>query len=222
MSSEAVDGFAALDLPWRTAFEEAWRSWQGGNFGIGAVLTDPNIGGEPIVAVGRNLVATGRPADQPLAGNYMAHAEMNAFASLDRYNAGGLRLTTTLEPCLMCGATAIFLNVADIRFAVRDEYFESLDENLWPHHPYTRDRQPSSVQGLGGELSLFARLLPLAHTMRTIPDSKPAKHARSVLPELAALAESVMVQELQADAANGLTLADGLAGVWANLATLSR
>ena len=121
-------------------FEEAWLSWSTGNSGIGAVLLVPEGVDAGIVAVGRNLVATPPPAEQALAGNYMAHAEMNAFASLSSYSAKGMHLYSRLEPCLMCGATAILLNVESIHFAARDEYYQPFDEGLWPHHPYIRDR----------------------------------------------------------------------------------
>jgi tRNA(Arg) A34 adenosine deaminase TadA len=63
------------------AFEQAWMSFGKGNFGIGAALTDPRRAGEPVVSVGRNLVVS-TAADQPTAGNYMAHAEMNAWPGL--------------------------------------------------------------------------------------------------------------------------------------------
>ena len=137
-------------------FEEAWLSWSTENSGIGAVLLVPEGVDAGIVAVGRNLVATPPPAEQALAGNYMAHAEMNAFASLSSYSAKGMHLYSRLEPCLMCGATAIFLNVESIHFAAQDEYYQPFDEGLWPHHPYIRDRhkdyqgtcQPSLVFSL--------------------------------------------------------------------------
>jgi tRNA(Arg) A34 adenosine deaminase TadA len=77
------------------------HSFGEGNFGIGAALTDPQIHGESFVSVGRNLVVTTPADDQPLAGNYMTHAEMNAFASLAAHNAEGLNLYTTLEPLII-------------------------------------------------------------------------------------------------------------------------
>ena len=61
-----------LAPPWRAAFEEAWESWRTGNFGIGAVLVDPQS--DEIVSRGRNRVAqrTGEPG--MLSGNFTAHA----------------------------------------------------------------------------------------------------------------------------------------------------
>ena len=99
----------------------------------------------------------------------MAHAEMNAFASLDRFDARGLHLYTTLQPCLMCAAASIFLNVEHVSFGAADEYFADLDD-LWAHHPYTAERACPSTQGLSGRLSAFCRILPLTFTYAWRPD----------------------------------------------------
>ena len=155
---EPSDVVASLSSPWRAAFEQAWTSFLEGNFGIGAALFRPDD--LTVVAEGRNLVGSARPAAQPLAGNFMAHAEMNAFASLESFTARGLHLVTTLEPCLMCGATAIFMNVDRVDYAASDEFYQGFGEDLWPAHPYTRDRQPETNHAFRGPLAAFARLLP--------------------------------------------------------------
>jgi tRNA(Arg) A34 adenosine deaminase TadA len=144
--SAAAAEFERLPSPWRIAFEEAWGSWRTGNFGIGAALVDPATG--EIVSTGRNRVA--RRTDEPgtMSGNFAAHAEMNAYAAMTTFSAAGLHLYTTLEPCLMCMATSILLDVEHIHFAVRDEFFEGLDD-LWSHHPYTRERQPPLYRAAG-------------------------------------------------------------------------
>ena len=212
-STEAWDG---LSPPWKRAFELAWASFGEGNFGIGAVLTDPRDSTEPIVAEGRNAVLAG-PADQPIVGNYMAHAEMNAFATMSSFSARGLHLYTTLEPCLMCGATAIFLNLAEVRYAARDEYYEPFERELWPHHPYTATRQPTMSQPISGRLSAFARLLPLSHTIETNAKSAPAEHARTHRPQLSALAGSSAMNDLRQLARSGSSVSEGLNAVWSDL-----
>lgn len=175
-----------LDPAWRRAFEEAQRSFHLGSFGVGAVLIAD--AGE-VVATGRNMVATA-PDDQSLGGNYLAHAEMNAFAAMSSYHARGLHLITTLEPCLMCAATALFLNVESIAYATRDEFFDGIDD-LWLHHPYTRERHRPSIQPIGEPLASFARLLPLIHTLETVPERAAAATARTRRPDLAALADDL-------------------------------
>ncbi len=173
-----------LNPAWQTAYEEAWRSFRLGNFGVGAVLVDAD---QQIVSTGHNTVAMVE-SDLPLHGNYMAHAEMNMFARMPTHLARGLHLLTTLEPCLMCAATAIFLDVATVAYAAADEYFTDLDA-IWQHHPYTRERHRPPETPIGGVLADFARLLPLVHTLDVYADGKAAEVARAMRPELAAMAD---------------------------------
>jgi tRNA(Arg) A34 adenosine deaminase TadA len=215
--TNALNAWAVLSPMWQAAFEQAWLSFGRGNYGIGAVLVDPESD-NAIVASGRNLVVGPIEHDQRIAGNFMAHAEMNVFAMMSTHNARGLHLYTTLEPCLMCAATALFLNVAHIRYPISDEYFEPpMDDVLWPSHPYTRDRLPASELVDLGRLSSFARLLPLSHTMSTLPGSRMADTARARRPELSALAEDAeAMAELRA-IARSESVSDGLAAVWSRL-----
>ena len=172
----------------RAALDEAWTSWQAGNFGIGAALVDPEVGGDAsIVARGRNAIDADPSGELHLRGNYMAHAEMNVFASMGPYTARGLHLHTTLEPCLMCAGTALFLNVEHVHFAVRDEFFTDLD-TLWHHNEYTAARAPASSHSIDGRLASFCRLLPLTYTFATRPGSAMEARARERRPRLADLA----------------------------------
>jgi tRNA(Arg) A34 adenosine deaminase TadA len=181
--SERTPNWSDLHDSWRVAFGEAWLSFRGGNYGIGAALVDEDL---RVVASGRNMVASASN-DQRLSGNYMAHAEMNLFAGMSTYDAEGFHLLSTLQPCLMCAATALFLNVGSISYAADDEFFLNLDD-LWQHHPYTRPRAVPTTKAFTGPLDSFARLLPLSHTMATLPDSPQAAAARTAQPRLAALA----------------------------------
>ena len=175
--------WASLSSAWRRAYEEAWESFRRGNYGIGAALVD---GAGNVVSSGRNQVVSA-PDDQRLGGNYMAHAEMNLFAGMATYDAQGFHLTSTLQPCLMCAGTALFLNVDSISYAAPDEFFANLDD-LWPHHPYTAERAVPTSQGMNGPLASFARLLPLSHTFATLPDSPQAAVARRAHPDLSDVA----------------------------------
>ncbi len=208
----AADNRSRLDglaLGWRAALDQAWASWLDGNFGIGAALVDASSG--DVVSQGRNAVNGDPSGDQRLHANWMAHAEMNTFASLDRFDARGLHLYTTLQPCLMCAATTIFLNVEHVSFGAADEYFAGLDD-LWPHHRYTAERACPSEQGLGGRLSAFCRLLPLTFTYSWRPDSKMIEVAARLTPELLALARTGVAAELRRD--NVLTASDAIDQLW--------
>ncbi len=51
-SAAAPDAaWAALSEPWQLAFGEAWASWCGGNFGIGAALAARLVDDADLVAV---------------------------------------------------------------------------------------------------------------------------------------------------------------------------
>jgi tRNA(Arg) A34 adenosine deaminase TadA len=206
------DGLAA---PWRLAFEEAWASFQDGNFGIGAVLVDP-ADGDSVVSVGRNRVAQAELQTRTLSGNMTAHAEMNAFASLDRFNADGLHLYTTLEPCLMCAATAMQLKVEHVHFAAADEFYAGMND-LWKLHPVTAERQPASTGPMLGPLADFARLLPMVFTLKHFPGRAAEQLARQQHPALAALTDRLGddVEFVELTRAGSVT--DALGFLWGDL-----
>ena len=191
MSESVID---RLGGPWRVAFEEAWASWAAGNFGIGAALVDPADGS--VVSSGRNRVAQSEREPGQLSGNLTAHAEMNAFAALDRFNAEGLHVYTTLKPCIMCISTSMLLKVAQVHYAAADEFFDGLDE-LWVGHPFTRERVPRATGPFGNEharLRAFARFMPMSFSLRRLPGRTADQLARARHPELANL-----IDELGAD-----------------------
>ena len=73
--------WARLSEPWHIAFDEAWESFRSGSAGVGAVVTNED---EVVVATGRSRVFDEPDGTAPLAGTWMAHAEMNALALLGR------------------------------------------------------------------------------------------------------------------------------------------
>lgn len=187
--------FASLGLGWSAAFEEAWASWRAGNYGVGAALVDPVT--DQLVATGRNRVAQREPEPGLLSGNMAAHAEMNAFAALTRFNADGLHLYTTLQPCLMCAASAMQLKISHMLFASNDEFYDDLDD-LWQHHPVTAARVPGRTGPFNDErirLAHFARLLPMTFTLEHFPSRSAASLARSTHPRLAHLADELLAGE---------------------------
>ena len=175
----------SLPGAWQLAFEEAWASFCDGSLGIGASLVDPVTG--EVVAVGRNRVRDANEQPRTLTGNFMAHAEMNAFAAMGRFKADGLDLYTTLQPCLMCGATSVFLHVQRVFYAARDEFFEGVDE-LWDQHPYAQRWKPEQCGPLDAPMASFARVLPLSVEAGRSPESSVLAMARDRTPVIAALA----------------------------------
>lgn len=216
----AVDAevvWAALPPPWRVAFEEAWTSWRAGNFGIGAVLVDPSDGA--VVATGRNRVAEAPAEPGVLGGNMTAHAEMNAFAALDRFDASGLHLYATLEPCLMCAATAMQLKVAVVHVAAHDEFYDGLAE-LWSSHPLTAARQPRRLGPFRGDmarLGAMARLLPLSFTLERFPGRTAQRRARERHPGLVRLIEDLAADGGLEELRRTETFPEVLASLWDRL-----
>ena len=171
--------------PYGAALEEAWSSWCSGSWGIGAVLVDPVT--DEIVSRGRNRMLERPTEPRTVAGNFMAHAEMNAFAALPRLNANGLHLYTTLEPCLMCAATTLMLQVDHVHYAAPDEFMAWVDD-FWDGHEFTAERRVPRTGPLTGKAGEFARLLPLTFVTLYLSDTEVAANARTVRPELMALA----------------------------------
>ena len=144
------------------------------------------------MSVGRNRVAERRSIPGVLSGNMTVHAVMNAFATLDRFNAEGLHLYTTLEPCLMCAGAAMQLKVSHIHFAAIDEFYVGMDD-LWGHHPVTAERRPASTGPLREPLSQFGRLLPMMFTIGHFQGRTAEQSARRHHPGLASLIDRLAV-----------------------------
>lgn len=204
-----------MPVAWRQAFTEAWSSFCSGSLGIGAVLVDPETAS--VVAVGRNRVNESAAEPRTLSGNFMAHAEMNAFAALTRFKADGLHLYTTLQPCLMCAASAVFLHVERVLYAAADEYFEGVHD-LWDHHSYSRQWKPAEVGPLDPPISSFARILPLTVQASVSPDSSVMRLAHQRTPDVAALAvELAGDRTLDEIRHAGGQVSDVLSELWARL-----
>jgi len=155
---------------WRAAFELAWESWRAGSLGIGSVLVDS---AGDVVTRGRNRVLE-KPESGRVAGTLIAHAEMDAFAQLGLATAEGLSLYTTVEPCLMCRATAIAMRTARVCSAAPDPVFEGLDDAL-AAHSYMEDRMPVREHLHDAVLVRFAALLPLANRVWSRPGRPPRR-----------------------------------------------
>jgi tRNA(Arg) A34 adenosine deaminase TadA len=170
-----------------------------------------------VVSRGRNRANEQRAEPGVLAGNFTAHAEMNAFAALRRWDASGLHLYTTLEPCLMCAAAALTQRVAAIHLAAPDALFAGLDE-LWPLHPVTAARQPPRTGPLEGRLAAFAQLLPWSFILLWAPGGPSAATYRDADPALADLAAAIPLGGPLLDAKTaGASASAALAAIWADL-----
>lgn len=153
---DAYAVWSSLTPPWQQAFEAAWASWRSGSLGIGAAITSRE---GAIVAVGQNRLFDPTDGPGPLAGIPMAHAEMNALASLPPGDCSGYTLYTTLEPCFMCSATITgTYKIPRVLFAAHDPGWDGLEETL-RQHPVIARSLPQRER-LRGPYSVLAYVLP--------------------------------------------------------------
>lgn len=133
-----------LNKPWQRAFELAWESYKNDTIPIGAVIADSN--GE-IIVEGRNRIFDTKSSN-PLAGTYMAHAEMTAMMQLKVDEHPDVRsyvLYTTMEPCPMCFGTMLMMHIQDLRFAARDNFAGAT--SLKDKHEYIKNKTMNIVGG---------------------------------------------------------------------------
>ena len=117
---EALACWTALEAPWRECLRLAWRAYGAHTIPVGAVLVDAR--GE-VVARGRNHVYERDGAPGAVAGNRLAHAEVNALVALTpdrRYDDH--TLYTSLEPCVLCVGAAVMTTVGRILYLGADRY----------------------------------------------------------------------------------------------------
>lgn len=158
----AATAWAELAWPFQRCVELAWESCAAGTFACGAVITDPT---GRVVAEGRNRAFDAPGGTEPLQGTVLAHAEMNALARVPTsVSLADCTLWSSLEPCLMCLASAILSSVGSIRYLAPDplwngcEQLPSLNafvERRWPVHHEPHEHE-WAVLGMGFGLHIFA------------------------------------------------------------------
>jgi tRNA(adenine34) deaminase len=152
----AEERWNALDTPWRRAFTLAWEALVAGNIGVGAVVTTSE--GE-VVSSGRNRVADREAPAGEIAGSSLAHAEMNALATLPFRHPRSLVLTTTLQPCLQCSAAIRMGPIATLRIAGEDPLWHGTHD-FGSMNDWLARREPIRSEGpMRDPIGAFAVLL---------------------------------------------------------------
>lgn len=113
------------DPAWRLSFELAWEALRGGSIPVGAVITDPT---GQVIASGRNRRRDDTAPPGQLAGSAIAHAEMNALATLPPENYPEYTLYTTLEPCLLCTSALRIARIGTVRYAAPDPIWDGVGD----------------------------------------------------------------------------------------------
>ena len=144
---------------WKEAFKLAWESYRKGTIPIGAVIVDSN---NNIVSRGRNRIFD-ESSSNPLAGTYMAHAEMTALTNLKEKEHSNIRtytLYTTLEPCPMCFGTMVMMNIRNLGYASRDGFAGATELN--DKMDYIKNKGINIIRE-EGELEIFQMALQSAY-----------------------------------------------------------
>ncbi len=214
--AEAVTSWAALPECWQTSFEEAWTSWASGSAGVGSVVTDA---AGAVISRGRSRVLDVPDGRSPLAGTYMAHAEMNALACLPVGDYTGYTIYTTFEPCLMCAGTIRLYRVPHIAYAADDPVWDGLHEVLAGLPAVAR--QLATRSRLGGPFGVFAHVLHLSWLATWGPPPVTAAHASLAPGHLGAATRVNESGALRALADAGGTVIEAVAAIWPDVVALA-
>lgn len=157
MAGGASAAWTLLDEAQQEALRLGWEAFRTGNIGVGAVVTDP---GGRIVGSGRNRLADAEAPAGQVFGTSLAHAEINALATIPfRAHERELVLTTTLQPCLQCSAAIRMAPIALVRVLGPDPLWDGCDD-LTSLTPWIARRPPVPVEWLpGGQVSAFSTLM---------------------------------------------------------------
>lgn len=120
-----ITGFTWPNSAWQRSFELAWDSLRTGSIPVGAVLADP---AGQIIAIGRNRRRDKTAPAGELAGSAIAHAEMNALATLAPNDYSEYTLYTTLEPCLLCTSALRIARIGTVRYAAPDPIWDGVND----------------------------------------------------------------------------------------------
>lgn len=211
MSSPAVDAWADLAAPWQECFGLAWAAFKVGSIPVGAVLVD---GSGATVAIGRNRAKDlTAPAGQ-IAGSNIAHAEVNALATLPPGDYGDHVLYTTVEPCLLCTAALRHSHVGAVRFATNDPMWYGIDTLPGLNHNLAR-RWARRIGPLDGPLQVWAALLHIVSALERGIRSVVDAHTEA-MPATVRLARRLATPD--AATLRAMTLTGALAALWDDLA----
>jgi tRNA(Arg) A34 adenosine deaminase TadA len=215
MSTIPTDPFADVDAVWRSCFALAWEAFQAHSIPVGAVLVDAN--GEPVRSGRNRSNEKAGPAGQ-VVGSAIAHAEINALATLPPGDYADHTLYSTLEPCFLCTAALRHSHVGVVRFAAADPTWQGVDRLPELSDQMAR-RWPRRDGPLGGHLQTWAALLPLVSAVERGIVSVQRSHAVT-MPEVLLLARRWAGGT--ANRLRGLDLDSALVVSWPDVALCQR
>ena len=106
-----------LDGPFRVGLVQAWISLAQRGLPVGAVVANDR----EVLSQGRNRVYDPPGGSDPLQGTVVAHAEMNALASVPHdTDLTQWAVWSTHSPCAMCAAAIAFAGLGPTRYLACD------------------------------------------------------------------------------------------------------
>ncbi|WP_432841428.1 nucleoside deaminase [Dactylosporangium sp. CA-092794] len=212
-SAGGVDEFWAAVAPaWRDCFLLAWESFQAHSIPVGAVLVDA---GETIVARGRNRWNETDVVAGQIGGSNLAHAEINALATLTPGDYSDHVLYSTLEPCFLCTAALRHSHIGAVRFAAPDPMWSGIDQ--LPTLNQHMARRWARRQGpLGGPLQTLAAVLHLVSALERDIRTVVECH-ETAMPDALRVARKLAGPA--ADDLRAMTLPEALTTLWPTLVT---
>jgi tRNA(adenine34) deaminase len=212
---DVAQSWTQLSEPWRVAFTEAWSSFVSGSAGVGAAVTNAD---GVVVSSGRSQVFDEPDGSSPLAGTWMAHAEMNALAKLPRSAREGHTLYTTFEPCVMCAATIRIYLIPKVLYAADDPVWDGLHDLFGQLEPIARGLPQRDR--LGGPWGAFAHVLHLTRLAEWGPELVTDAHGRLAPGHLELARRTARSGELETLARSGRDVVDAAKTLWPGIGDL--
>jgi tRNA(Arg) A34 adenosine deaminase TadA len=195
--------WSRLSQPWQLAFTLQWEAFTAGDIAIAAVLVD---GAGAVVSTGRNRRYSGDVQSGELAGNGMAHAEVNALAKLPYGFYPDHTLLSTFEPCLLCSAALRICHIGRVEFAAADPLWRNIDQ-ITTISPHIARHWATRVGPSGGPMGDWACLLALLRLGSPAARGRTLEQYLRDLPEVIALARRIVTGG-HLDTLRGVTLSE--------------
>jgi len=211
-SHQAWQALPAAD---RVVFQSAWKACAMGTVGVGCAILDED---GQIISSARNATRGSGDGDLPIAGTYVAHAEINALARIPtERNLDRCTLVTSILPCLMCAGAAVMAHVGYVRYLTADPLFPDFLA-LRQVGEIARRQWPVYQECPQNEWTVLALVLSAHSKAVAKPDGLVMCTYGLLEPEVAGLLRKIVRCEIFSQAAcDGADIPEVLAAIWDDL-----